>query len=102
MNLLFCMSLMNLKKKISLDTLVGRALKIKIYKKNEMICTKTLYHYVDLGLLEIDNIDLPLKLRCSTKPKRIRKNKRNQGKSIKNVLNLLIIVVTLVTGKLIQ
>jgi len=47
-----------------------------------MVCTKTLYNYVDLGLLEISNIDLPLKLRRSTKPRRIRINKKKLGKSI--------------------
>lgn len=69
-------------KKISLDAIVGRSLKTKMFKKSEMVCTKTLYNYVDLGLLDIKNIDLPLKLRRSTKPKRIRKNKRILGRSI--------------------
>jgi len=63
-------------KNLSLDAIVGRALKTKIYNKDEMVCTKTLYNYVGLGLLEIDNLDLSLKLRRSTKLKRIRKNRK--------------------------
>lgn len=47
-----------------------------------MVCTKTLYNYIALGLLEINNIDLPLKLRRSQKSKRIRKNKNILGRSI--------------------
>lgn len=28
-----------------------------------MVCSKTLYNYIDLGLLDIRNVDLPMKLR---------------------------------------
>lgn len=31
--------------------------------RSEMVCTKTLYNYIDLQLLEIRNSDLPMKLR---------------------------------------
>ncbi len=47
-----------------------------------MDCTKTLYHYVDLGLLPIQNIDLPEKLRRSAKAKTVRENKKSLGTSI--------------------
>ena len=47
-----------------------------------MVCTKTLYNYVDAGLLGIKNIDLPNKLSRNTKPTRIRQNKRVLGDSI--------------------
>jgi len=47
-----------------------------------MVCTKTLYNYVDLGLLPIKNIDLPEKLRRNTKAKKARENKKNLGRSI--------------------
>ncbi len=47
-----------------------------------MICTKTLYNYIDLGLLRISNIDLPLKVRRTTKAKRTRKHKKLLGTSI--------------------
>ena len=46
------------------------------------VCTKTLYHYIDLGLLPVKNIDLPLKVTRQTKKKRIRQHKRMLGTSI--------------------
>jgi len=66
----------------SLDACFGRALETGAFKRKEMVCTKTLYNYVDNGLLKIKNIDLPEKLRRNTKPKRIRENRKNLGKSI--------------------
>ena len=47
-----------------------------------MVCTKTLYNYVDLGLLPIKNIDLPEKLKRNTKSSNARKNRKILGKSI--------------------
>ena len=49
---------------------------------NAMVCTKTLYHYIDLGLLAVKNIDLPLKVTRNTKKKRIRQRKKVLGMSI--------------------
>ncbi len=46
------------------------------------ICTKTLYNYIDKGLLNIKNIDLLLKVSRKTKNKRCRVNKRILGDSI--------------------
>jgi len=46
------------------------------------VCTKTLYNYIDTGILRVKNIDLPMKLRLNTKKKRSRKNKRILGRSI--------------------
>lgn len=66
----------------SLDACVGFAKKHELFKPSEMVCTKTLYNYVDLGLLPIKNSDLPLKLRRNTKPERVRKNKKRLGKCI--------------------
>lgn len=66
----------------SLDAICGAAKKDNRFLKEQMVCTKTLYNYVDLGLLKITNIDLPLKVRRSTKPKAIRKHKRHLGTSI--------------------
>ncbi len=45
----------------SLDACAGYALSSGLFKRNEIVCTKTLYNYVDLGLLPIKNIDLPEK-----------------------------------------
>lgn len=61
---------------------VGYAKANKLYTDKQMVCTKTLYNYVDLGLLNIRNIDLPEKLKHNTKGKRTRENKRNLGNSI--------------------
>ena len=43
---------------------------------------KTLYNYIDLGLLDIKNTDLPIKLRRNTKFNRVKKHKKNLGSSI--------------------
>ena len=45
----------------SLDAIFGYALHNELFKREEMVCTKTLYNYVSLGLLPIKNIDLPEK-----------------------------------------
>lgn len=66
----------------SLDACVGYALKEGLFTREQIVCTKTLYGYVDLGLMGIKSIDLPEKLRRSPKKARIRKNKRILGRSI--------------------
>ena len=67
-----------------------------------MVCTKTLYNYIDQGLLKVRNIDLALKVRLKTKRVRLHKNKRIFGKSIEQrpqeVENRKILVI----GRLIQ
>ena len=68
--------------KWSLDAAFGYALNSNEFRRDEIVCTKTLYNYVDLGLLPIRNIDLPDKLRRNTKAKKSRENKRNLGASI--------------------
>ena len=66
----------------SLDVCVGRALLDGGFTRAQVVCTKTLYNYIDLGLLGIKNIDLPEKLRRSRRNPVIRKNKRILGRSI--------------------
>ena len=66
----------------SLDSCVGYAKANNLYTSKEMVCTKTLYNYVDLGLLNVKNIDLPEKLSRNTKVKRAKERKRNLGNSI--------------------
>ena len=68
--------------KWSLDACYGAALESGKFRRDEMVCTKTLYNYVNLGLLPIKNIDLPEKLRRNTKAKKVRQNKKNLGRSI--------------------
>ena len=70
--------------KWSLDASYGKALESGTFPRSEMVCTKTLYNYVDLGLLPIRNIDLPEKLRRSTKAKRVRENRKVLGRSIED------------------
>lgn len=66
----------------SLDACVGYAKENGLFPIDEMVCTKTLYNYVELGLLPIKNINLPEKLKRNTKSSKSRKNKRKLGKSI--------------------
>lgn len=66
-----------LKDSWSVDSAVGRA---KDYPKK--LCTKTIYNYIDLGLMKVRNIDLPLKTRRSTKPAKARANRKIFGDSI--------------------
>lgn len=65
------------------DACFGEALKTGRFKRSEMVCTKTLYNYIDLGLLAIKNADLPQKLRRNTKPARVKEHKKSFGTSIK-------------------
>ncbi|TDO94804.1 IS30 family transposase [Halanaerobium saccharolyticum] len=66
----------------SIDSICGSAKLHNKFPNSEMICTKTLYNYIDAGLLEIKNIDLPLKLKRASKSRRIRNNKKKLGTSI--------------------
>lgn len=67
---------------LSPDACFGEALRKNTFDRSEMVCTKTLYNYIDLGLLDVKNIDLPCKLRRNIKPARVRKNKKILGSSI--------------------
>ena len=66
----------------SLDACVGNALLTGKFTREQIVCAKTLYNYVDLGLMSIKNIDLPEKLRRNTKARKVRENRKNLGKSI--------------------
>lgn len=66
----------------SLDAIYGAAHLKNKFKPEDMVCTKTLYNYVDMGLLQIKNINLPLKVKRSTKSERVRKRKIHLGTSI--------------------
>lgn len=68
--------------KWSLDACVGKAIKSGEFTRKEIVCSKTLYNYVDKGLIDIKNIDLPEKLRRSHKKRRIRENRKKLGDSI--------------------
>ena len=66
----------------SFDVSCGTAKAHKQYSTEEMVCTKTLYNYVERGLLPIKNIDLPLKVKRKTKSTRTRKHMKKLGTSI--------------------
>lgn len=68
----------------SLDASFGEAMRNGTFPRSEMVCTKTLYNYVDLELLPIKNIDLPEKLRRSTKAKKVHENRKILGRSIED------------------
>ena len=68
--------------KWSPDTVVGRAITEELYDSYERVCAKTLYRYIDEGLMNLINMDLWLKLQRNTKPKRERERKLILGQSI--------------------
>ena len=69
-----------LEKKYSPDVVCGIAKKEGKFK--EMVSTKTLYNYIDAGLMKVKNIDLNLKVKMSNKSRKRRKNRRIMGESI--------------------
>ena len=69
-----------LQNKLSPDAACGRAKLQNTFPV--MLCTKTIYNYIDLGLIPIKSIDLPLRVRRSRKKHHCRKNRRLLGESI--------------------
>lgn len=66
----------------SLDACVGYALESGNFSREEIVCTRTLYNYVDAGFMHIRNIDLPEKVSRKPRQERVRQNKRKLGDSI--------------------
>lgn len=66
----------------SLDACVGKALESGEFTREEIVCTKTLYNYVDAGLMRIKNIDMLEKVSRKNKHERCTENKRKLGDSI--------------------
>lgn len=64
------------------DACVGSACSSGLFNRSDIVCTKTLYNYIDLGLLDVINADLPMKLRRNTKHAKVRKHKKKLGVSI--------------------
>lgn len=65
------------------DVVVGRTLLDDKFHREEMVCAKTLYAYIDLGLLKTRNSDLVSKTSRKTKVVcKARKNKKCLGESI--------------------
>ncbi|WP_156560982.1 IS30 family transposase [Clostridium paraputrificum] len=64
------------------DACAGEAIATGRFNCSQMVCTKTLYNYIDLGFMDIKNTDLPMKLRRNTKLARVKKHKKKLGTSI--------------------
>ena len=71
-----------LHEKWSPDAVVGSCKRDPKWQEAAIVSTKSLYSYIDRGLLKVRNIDLSLKLRLKPKSKRVRQNKRMMGTSI--------------------
>jgi len=71
-----------LKDKWSPDAVVGTARREKLFDPSSMVCTKTLYNYIDRCLVKVRNIDLFIKTRRKPKKEAPRNHKRLYGKSI--------------------
>ena len=67
-----------LEDKLSPDVVIGRALAMGIFTKEEVVCVNTLYRYIDKGRLKVKSIDLKEKVgrkkrKSKTKPKQNKK-----------------------------
>lgn len=67
---------------ISIDACVGEAMEKGYFPKEQMLCTKTIYNYIDKGLMRIRNHNLPEKVSRKPKLKTVRENKKLLGRSI--------------------
>ena len=67
---------------ISIDACVGEAMEKGYFPREQMLCTKTIYNYIDKGLMRIRNHHLPEKVSRKPKLKRVRENKKLLGRSI--------------------
>ncbi len=64
---------------ISIDACVGEALAKGYFPRENMLCTKTIYNYIDNGLMLIHNHNLPEKLSRKPKYERVNENKKYLG-----------------------
>ncbi len=79
----FFATLWKISRKVVGHSMLASVLKLGIFKREEIVCTKTLYNYVSLGLLNpIKNIDLPLKVRRKNFSSKVRAHKKKLGRSI--------------------
>ena len=85
----------------SLDACVGYFRAAHEFAAKEMVCTKTLYNYVDRGILKIKNIDLPQKLRRKPRkdtPRQFVQAGKSMATVSKNVPPVLLPVNASATG----
>jgi len=62
------------------DVICGRVKTTGEFK--EIVYAKTLYNYIDKGLIKVKNIDLPLRVKINKKVRKVRKNRRILEESI--------------------
>ena len=68
----------------SIDACVGEALANDYCPRKAILCTKTIYNYIDKGLMRIRNHHLPEKI--SRKPKRVQVRKIEFVESTQNMI----------------
>lgn len=73
---------------ISIDACVGEALANDYFPRKAMLCTQTIYNYIDKGLMKIRNHHLPEKISRKPKREQVRKSKRELGRSIEERPNI--------------
>lgn len=71
-----------LEDKLSPDAICGRAKRTGAFSVT--VCTKTVYNYIDRGIIRIKSIDLPLRVRRDARHHHCRQNRRILGESIEN------------------
>ena len=64
------------------DAVVGHVHRQLLFSSDEMVCTTTLYKYIDAQRLEVRNIDLEMKTKRRPRKKRAPRNRKSLGKSI--------------------
>ena len=69
----------------SLDVCANRSLAIGEFSSNQTVCTRTLYNYVDQGLMDSRNCDLPEKLNATLKFIASAKIRESLVEALKNV-----------------
>lgn len=69
-----------LNNKMSPETICGYVRKTSLFEHT--VCAKTIYNYIDLGLIHVKNIDSQLKVKYNAKKQYNRKHKKILGKSI--------------------
>jgi IS30 family transposase len=71
-----------LNKKHSPDAIVGALRRCKHFNASNSVSTKTIYNYIDLGLMKTKNLDLAFKVKRSTKQNAKHQHKKILGRSI--------------------
>jgi IS30 family transposase len=71
-----------LDKKHSPDAIVGALRRCKQFNATNSVSTKTIYNYIDLGLMKTKNLDLAFKVKHATKQNAKRQHKKILGRSI--------------------